>query len=79
MGCDMVVLRYAILTGIPRVDGLSMGPPGFGASQFKNFWIHLNWSSFIRNWFFRRKKFSYGKETICCFLFQKAFGIKEHN
>ena len=29
MGRDMVVSRYAIRTGIPRVDGLSMGPPGF--------------------------------------------------
>ena len=30
MGRDMVVSRYAIPTGIPRVDGLSTGPPGFG-------------------------------------------------
>ena len=33
MGCDMVVLRYAIPTGIPHVDGLSTGLPGFGVSQ----------------------------------------------
>ena len=33
MGRDMVVSRYAIRTGIPQVDGLSMGPPGFGVSQ----------------------------------------------
>ena len=33
MGRDMVVLRYAILTGIPLVDRLSMGPLGFRASQ----------------------------------------------
>ena len=29
----MVVLRYAIPIGISCVDGLSTGPPGFGASQ----------------------------------------------
>ena len=33
MGRNMVVLRYAIPTGIPCVDGLSRRPPGFGASQ----------------------------------------------
>ena len=33
MGRDMVVSRYAIPTGIPRIDKLSMGPPGFGVSQ----------------------------------------------
>ena len=33
MGRDMVVSRYTIPTGIPRVDGLSTGPWGFGASQ----------------------------------------------
>ena len=27
MGRDMVVSRYAILTGILRIDGLSAGPP----------------------------------------------------
>ena len=27
---------------------------------------------------FSKKYFLYGKETICCFLFQKAFGIGEH-
>ena len=32
MGHGMEVSRYAILTGIPRVDGLSTGPPGFGVS-----------------------------------------------
>ena len=36
MGCDMVVSRYAIPISIACVDGLSMGPPGFGASQYKN-------------------------------------------
>ena len=30
---DMVVLRYAIPIGISHVDGLSTGPPGFGASH----------------------------------------------
>ena len=30
---DSVVSRYAIPTGIPQVDGWSMGPSGFGASQ----------------------------------------------
>ena len=30
---DMVVLRYAIPIGISRIDGLSMGPSGFGASH----------------------------------------------
>ena len=37
-GIDMVVSRYAIPTGIPCVDGLSTGPPGFGVLQtvFKN-------------------------------------------
>ena len=34
MGCDMVVSIYAIPIGIPCVDRLSMGPPGFGALQF---------------------------------------------
>ena len=33
MGRDMEVWRYAILTGIPRVEGLSTGPPSFGASH----------------------------------------------
>ena len=33
MECDMVVSRYAIPICIPRVDGLSTGPPGFGASH----------------------------------------------
>ena len=33
MGCDMMVLRYAIPTGIPQVDGLSAGPSGFRVSQ----------------------------------------------
>ena len=33
MVCNMVVSRYAIPTGIPRVDGLSMGPSGFGARR----------------------------------------------
>ena len=33
MECDMVVSGYAILTGISRVDRLSKGPSGFGASQ----------------------------------------------
>ena len=30
----MVVSRYAIHTGIPHVDRLSIGPPSFGASQY---------------------------------------------
>ena len=30
---DMVVSRYAIPTGILRVDGLSTGPPSFRVSQ----------------------------------------------
>ena len=33
MVSNMMVSRYAIPTSIPRVDGLSTGPPGFGASQ----------------------------------------------
>ena len=33
MGHDMVVSRYAIPVGIPRFDGLSMGPRSFGLSQ----------------------------------------------
>ena len=33
MGRDMVVSRYAIPTGIPRVDGLSTGPLSFGVSH----------------------------------------------
>ena len=33
MGRDMVESRYAIPIGILRVDGLSMGPSGFGVSQ----------------------------------------------
>ena len=36
MGRDIVVLRYATPTGIPRVDGLSMGPSGFWMSQNLN-------------------------------------------
>ena len=31
----MVVSRYAILIGIPRVDGLLTGPPSFGVSHHK--------------------------------------------
>ena len=27
---------------------------------------------------FPKNSFSYGNDTICCFLFQKAFGIEEH-
>ena len=34
MGCDLMVLKYAILTGISHIDGLSTGPPGFEVSQF---------------------------------------------
>ena len=30
---DMVISKYVIPTGIPRVDGLLMGPPGFRVSQ----------------------------------------------
>ena len=33
MGRDVAVSRNAIPTGIPCVDKLSTGPPGFGASQ----------------------------------------------
>ena len=33
---DMVVSRYAIPTGIPRIDGLSTGLSGFGVSQRDN-------------------------------------------
>ena len=33
MGRDMVVSRYAIPISILCIDGLSTGPPGFGASQ----------------------------------------------
>ena len=33
MGRDMVVSRYVIPSSIPRVDGLSMGTPGFEASH----------------------------------------------
>ena len=33
MGREMVVSRYAIPIGILYIDGLSTGPPGFGASQ----------------------------------------------
>ena len=33
MGHNSVVLGHPKSTGIPRVDGLSMGPLGFGASQ----------------------------------------------
>ena len=33
MGCNMGVSRYAIPTGIPRVERLSMGPSGFGAGR----------------------------------------------
>ena len=33
MGHNSVVSGYLKSTGIPRVDGLSTGPPGFGASQ----------------------------------------------
>ena len=33
MGRDMMVSRYVIPTGIPLVDGLSTGPPGFGTSH----------------------------------------------
>ena len=36
MECDLVVLRYAIPTGIPRFDGLSTRPPGFGVSLLGN-------------------------------------------
>ena len=33
MGHNSVVSGYPKSTGIPQVDGLSMGPPGFRASQ----------------------------------------------
>ena len=33
MGHNNVVSGYSKSTGISRVDRLSMGPPGFGASQ----------------------------------------------
>ena len=33
MGYNSVVLGYSKPIGIPWVDGLSMGPSGFGASQ----------------------------------------------
>ena len=36
MGRDMVVSRYEISTGIPRVNRLSSGPLGFGASHWKS-------------------------------------------
>ena len=36
MGRDMVVSRYAIPTGIPCVNELSTGPPGFGASHWQS-------------------------------------------
>ena len=32
MGHDLVVSRYAIPIGIPRVDELSKGPPRFASS-----------------------------------------------
>ena len=34
MGRDMVVLRYAIPTGISHVDGLSMGPLESGVTAW---------------------------------------------
>ena len=34
MGHNSVVLGSPKSTGIPRVDGLSTGPPGFRASQY---------------------------------------------
>ena len=34
MGHNSVVLGSPKSTGIPRVDGLSKGPPGFRASQY---------------------------------------------
>ena len=34
MGHNSVVSSYPKSTGIPWVDGLSTGPPGFGSSQF---------------------------------------------
>ena len=34
MGRDLVVSRYAIPTGIPHIDELSTGPPGFGVSYY---------------------------------------------
>ena len=33
MGHNSVVLGHLISTGIPLVDKLSKGPPGFGVSQ----------------------------------------------
>ena len=33
MGHNSVVLGHSKSTGIPRVDGLSTGPLGFGASH----------------------------------------------
>ena len=32
-GIDMVVSKYTIPTGIPCVEGLSTGPPGFRLSH----------------------------------------------
>ena len=36
MGHNSVVSSYLKSLGILRVNGLSMGPPGFGASQIMN-------------------------------------------
>ena len=36
MGQNNVVSSHQKCTGISWVDGLSTGPPGFGASQKKN-------------------------------------------
>ena len=44
MGHDSVVSGYPKSTGIPRVDELSTGPPGFGASHI--LFVSLSHSGF---------------------------------
>ena len=51
MGHNSVVLSYLKSTGIPRVDGLSTGPPGFGASHLPFVSITLSMSYFFTLYF----------------------------
>ena len=46
-GIDMVVSRYVIPIGIPCVDGLSTGPPGFRVSQVPRLWHHWSLSQSV--------------------------------
>ena len=56
MGYNSVVSGYPKSTGISRVDGLSTGPPGFGASQLV---LGVAWSMVSSTFPVRPDKFQF--------------------